>query len=424
MRVLFVTYPENSNVKLIAPLAWAFRAAGHEVQVAGHPESAAFVRAAGLTAVPLGRDHILWSYYDRRPHLAESRRRGEVPIYGRGDAPAEELTWDYLKGHFATVVGLEYRMINDPLLHPLVDYCQTWRPDLVLWESTTVAGAVAAEACGAVHGRLTWSMDFQGRYRRRYAGLLAERPAHDRPDPLGEWLAARAERHGVGFREEMITGLFTVEQLPEEFRSEVDLPLVPMRFVPFNGASDVPEWVWRPLDRRRVCVTLGATVRDRLKIDLVDVPELVEALGEVDAEVVATFAAHRREGLLEKVPPNVRLVDFVPFDTLLPTCSAFVHHGGIGAFSTALAAGTPQVVLPEIHDTPARASRLQALGAGVCLPHESADGDGVIAAIDRVLRDPGLQEEAGRLRGQVMSMPAPSEVAAELVRRVQEGVRA
>lgn len=40
MRTLFVTYPEDSNVKGMVSLAWALGAAGHDVAVAGHPESA------------------------------------------------------------------------------------------------------------------------------------------------------------------------------------------------------------------------------------------------------------------------------------------------------------------------------------------------------------------------------------------------
>ncbi|MBR8741841.1 activator-dependent family glycosyltransferase [Nocardiopsis sp. MG754419] len=423
MRVLFVTYPENSNVKLITPLAWAFIAAGHEVQVAGHPESAEFVRAAGLTAVPVGRDHVLWDYYNRRPHLMEARQRSDGPqLYLKGDAPDEELTWDYLKGHYDSMVGFEFRLINDPILHRLVEHCERWRPDLVLWESSSIAGAIAAEACGAAHGRLTWAMDFKGRFRRRYLELLAHKPAEDRPDALGAWVAQRAARFGVDFHEDLVTGSFTVDQLPEHFRYDLDIERVPMRFVPFNGAADVPEWLRHPPERPRVCVTLGASVRERLGVDLVDVPGLVEALGDIDAEIVATFHGDERRGAITRVPDNVRLVDFVPFSSLLPTCSAVVHHGGMGTFCTAMAAGVPQVVHPEIYDTLARAARLEAAGAGVSVEPQEELVNGVRDAVRRVLEDPAYAKGADQLRRDVTEMPAPSEVVRELERRVRERV--
>lgn len=39
MRVLFTTFPIPSHLHLLAPLAWALRAAGHEVGVAGDRKS-------------------------------------------------------------------------------------------------------------------------------------------------------------------------------------------------------------------------------------------------------------------------------------------------------------------------------------------------------------------------------------------------
>jgi len=38
------------------------------------------------------------------------------------------------------------------------------------------------------------------------------------------------------------------------------------------------------------------------------------------------------------VPGNVRLVEFVPLNALLPTCSAVIHHGGPQTVAAALEA--------------------------------------------------------------------------------------
>ncbi|MFH8589397.1 glycosyltransferase [Streptomyces celluloflavus] len=48
-----------------------------------------------------------------------------------------------------------------------------------------------------------------------------------------------------------------------------------------------------------------------------------------------------------KVPENVRVVDFIPLDALLPSCSATVHRGGFGTAQNALVHGAPQVVVPQ-----------------------------------------------------------------------------
>jgi UDP:flavonoid glycosyltransferase YjiC (YdhE family) len=68
-----------------------------------------------------------------------------------------------------------------------------------------------------------------------------------------------------------------------------------------------------------------------------------------------------------RLPRGVRHCAFAPFRHLLPLCGAVVHHGGIGTTAAALAAGTPQVVLPLAWDQPDNARRVQALGVGIRL---------------------------------------------------------
>ncbi|MFE9117175.1 glycosyltransferase [Streptomyces sp. NPDC007172] len=69
-------------------------------------------------------------------------------------------------------------------------------------------------------------------------------------------------------------------------------------------------------------------------------------MADLDVEVVATLNAEQLDAL-GPTPPNVRAVDFVPLNQLLPSCAAIIHHGGAGTFLTALAHGVPQVVVPS-----------------------------------------------------------------------------
>jgi rhamnosyltransferase subunit B len=82
---------------------------------------------------------------------------------------------------------------------------------------------------------------------------------------------------------------------------------------------------------------------------------------------------HTRQ-LPTPLPRAVRHVAFAPFQELLPLCGAVVHHGGIGTTARALAAGTPQLVLPLAWDQPDNAARVCRLGAGGSLGprHRSA----------------------------------------------------
>ncbi|MFE7135996.1 hypothetical protein ACFVIM_34615, partial [Streptomyces sp. NPDC057638] len=69
MRVLFVLYAERTHLYIQVPLARALAAAGHEVRVASQPELADETTRAGLTAVPVGRDHGMGRLLALRPEL-------------------------------------------------------------------------------------------------------------------------------------------------------------------------------------------------------------------------------------------------------------------------------------------------------------------------------------------------------------------
>ncbi len=62
--------------------------------------------------------------------------------------------------------------------------------------------------------------------------------------------------------------------------------------------------------------------------------------------------------------PEIKLVPYAPFSSILPQAAAFVHHGGIGTSAQGLAAGVPQLVQPFNFDQPDNARHLKALGVG------------------------------------------------------------
>jgi UDP:flavonoid glycosyltransferase YjiC (YdhE family) len=85
------------------------------------------------------------------------------------------------------------------------------------------------------------------------------------------------------------------------------------------------------------------------------------------------------------LPPVVRHVAFAPFRRLLPLCAAVVHHGGVGTTAAALAAGTPQLVLPMAWDQPDNAARVRRLGCGESLAPRQWTAGALARALDRVM---------------------------------------
>lgn len=88
------------------------------------------------------------------------------------------------------------------------------------------------------------------------------------------------------------------------------------------------------------------------------------------------------------LPAGVRHVDFVPFRWLLPQAAAVVHHGGIGSLSQGLAAGIPQLLMPQGFDQFDNRDRAVRLGVARWLPERRFTGRAVAAELDRLCGDP------------------------------------
>lgn len=78
----------------------------------------------------------------------------------------------------------------------------------------------------------------------------------------------------------------------------------------------------------------------------------------------AIFLTSHVDHVPADLPASVLWQAYVPLKTLLPQVAALVHHGGIGTTAEALAAGTPQLVLPLAFDQFDNAQRVRRLGVG------------------------------------------------------------
>lgn len=419
MRVLFVANPEKAHLLAMVPLAWALRAAGHEVCLASQPRFADVITQAGLTAVPVGRDVDLWSLIPRHDYCRDwtwqpQYGMGEHVPYDVAESP-ERATWDHMVAGYLHSLFVWHKPACFPMIGGLVAFARHWQPDLVLWEPLAFAGPIAALACGAAHARLLWSVDVFGETRSAYLRLLRDRaPGEDRTDHLGEWLGGYARKHGGEFTEAMITGQFTVDQLPASLRMTAEgLRYVPLRYVPYGGAAAVPAWLQRPPERPRVALTMGVSLTDHGAGLAVGVQSVLDGLADLDVEVVATIAESEQQKL-HRVPDNARIVGYAPLDALAPTCAAVITHGGFGTLLTAALHGVPQLHAAWDFDAPLLAGRAAAQGGALAIRADQATGAAVREGVLRLLTEPRFRERAAALRDELHAMPSPHRLVGEL----------
>ncbi|WP_405987793.1 nucleotide disphospho-sugar-binding domain-containing protein [Streptomyces sp. NBC_00986] len=389
MRILFVAHGP-AHVPWIVPLAWASRLAGHEVRVAARPQSVARVTAAGLIAVPIG-DSAAGDAFIRRTAPLTGERPKRLPATW----PSGPLGWsEERRLHWSDqVLGLA-----DSLADDMVDFARFWRPDLVVYDVGAVVGLVAAAAVGVPALAHSWCQPL-GLY------FLHE-------DEVPPTYPRLFERFGA---EPRIGTDTWIDCTPPALHTPHPVPRIPMRYVPYNGPGEVPDWLREEPKRPRICVTGGittSTVDDFGR-------QLLDEAAEVDADVVmAVTRPEAFDGLT--LPGNVRLTGWVPLGALLPTCSGLVQHGGAGSTMTALAYGVPQLVVPDGTDTPQSlcADQVARSGTGIHLtPAERARPGALAAALGDLLTQAEYARRAGVVSEEIAAMPPAAEVVSLLEQR-------
>jgi glycosyltransferase (activator-dependent family) len=425
MRVLFTVFAAKPHFYNLVPLAWSLRAAGHEVCVASQPDLAETIAATGLTAVPVGEELNMV-----RAFQGEESDEGGAPwhrLTGLSELDPAKLTWNYVLGVFTIGCSMEYEYLaGQSMVDDLVEFARGWQPDLVVWDALTFAGGIAAAACGAAHARVLFGQDYVYRMYQDYLDLLAAQPEAQRDDPVTDWLTGRLARYDCEFDPdralELMTGQWTIDPTPPWMQLRLDLPYVPVRYVPFNGPSTVPDWVHEPPERPRVCLSLGVSARELFGgdqmggDDLLTVADLLDALADFDIELIATLNAEQLASV-SRLPDNVRAVDFIPLNELLPSCAAIIHHGGFGTTGNVLVHGVPNIVIPAPWWDAARLAKLlEDRGAGLLLEHADLTRDSLRDKLSRLLTEPSFRQAAGAVRDELHLVPSPHELVPRLER--------
>ncbi|MFC4121793.1 nucleotide disphospho-sugar-binding domain-containing protein [Nonomuraea zeae] len=391
MRVLVTCWAWSSHYLPLVPVLWALRAAGHEVCVASQPAMAGVVTDSGAVFVPAGPDV---DHERLRAERMDGLRHDRVPAAPPPGVSAGEHWRPGQREKVARVFGV-FAARADLMVDDTLEFARRWRPDLVLFEPTSYAGPLVAALLGVPAVRHIHGVDL----------------TYQAHELVPEVLAPTTARLGLG--DCRILGDLTVDPCPPSMQIPARVERARVGYVPYNGRAVLPDWLWEPPSRPRVCLTWGATTTSLGGAAAFLLPAVVSALSELDVELVVAVGRQDREQL-GQVPPGVRVTSGVALHQLLPTCSALVHQGGFGSTLTGVYYGVPQLVLPQLVDQIFAADRLAATGAGTCLPRDQVNA----ATLRDRVRDllASGRPAAERLRAELRAQPTPNDVVPVLER--------
>ncbi|MDI6105185.1 DUF1205 domain-containing protein [Actinoplanes sp. NEAU-A12] len=364
MRLLFTTAPLRGHFFPLVPLAWAARAAGHDVLVATAERFVPTVLQAGLPAADAGPGA---DFVDLIADEAGDTAHGSLQR--------------------RTAHGRAFGRIARQLLPGMSSLIRAMRPDVVVSERAEFAGRLAAAAAGVPFVEYQWGVAPLDEYR---AGATAE---------LGRELPEPAE---------------VLHPWPPSMRLPYAAAHQGIRDVVFNGAARVDDWIFERGPRPRVCVTFG-TVVPRLRmphLQSIVLPTLerlgslgVQILVAADPEAVASWPA---------LPEAVYRVGRLPLGQVLPTCDLVVNHGGQGTVLTSLVAGCPQLVLPQFDDQFDNAEAVVRAGAGLSLAPAEVTPELVALRARELLEEPRFGRAAGIVATEIAAQPSPAELVGVL----------
>lgn len=406
MRVLFTSQAAVPHLYPMVPLAWAVRSAGHEVRIASAPRVLDQIVHTGLPAVVVGTG----PKYDLR-----ARRELVSALYSQDPWPRDWAVNPQLLGGdqlaHITRVARALMTAAAAMVDDLVAFSLDWRPDVIVYDSISYAGAVAAAVLDVPSVRNLCGLAALPRLERRW--------------PDGKLLPEYVrlfERFDVA----VLTEAATVDPVPPSMALARDTNRLDVRYVPYNGPGVVPDWLGEPAPRPRICVTWGHTAANALGDDAAQpYRAAVEAIADLDVEILVITTAEQIE-LLGVLPGNARAEASVPLQLVLPHCAAIVHQGGDGTTFTAAVAGVPQLGITRKPDAELGIGRLDTIGAGVHLPFQRLRDDPARAevirgSVDKLVSDSAYREAANLLRAEIESRPPPSKIVPALVALADSG---
>ncbi|MFJ9781550.1 glycosyltransferase [Amycolatopsis sp. NPDC101161] len=184
------------------------------------------------------------------------------------------------------------------------------------------------------------------------------------------------------------------------FRATADR--IALRPVPFAEPGDFR----RPL----VYLTLGTAFGTPEVLETA-----IEGLAALGTHVVVATGRVAPEDL-GPLPTHVTARAWVPQAAAISQADLVVHHGGSGTTLAAVAAGVPQLLLPQGADQFANADALVAAGAALRLLPGELTAD---AVAEQARKASSCREAARGIAEEIAEMPSPDEVARELPKRAK-----
>lgn len=142
---------------------------------------------------------------------------------------------------------------------------------------------------------------------------------------------------------------------------------------------------WIKNGPKPIVVTLGSGYLHTEKLF-----ETIQNIARKHNERFILLGPHSTPDVISK-DSSVICQTHISFSHTLPHCKHAIHHGGAGTLAQVVQAGIPHIVIPQSHDQPDNAYRIQSLGLGIVLWKHNPTEEELTKAIQIVMHSSHIQ---------------------------------
>ena len=141
-------------------------------------------------------------------------------------------------------------------------------------------------------------------------------------------------------------------------------------------------------ERPLIYISMGTVINDRPDF----YHKCIDALRDIDAEVVISCGNAMDQKLLGTLPDNISVYSYVDQLDVLSRADVFITHCGMNSVSESLYMAAPMILYPQTGEQRAVARRVTEVGAGILLRDDSSEG--IRIAVQEILNNTAYAKAA------------------------------
>ena len=367
--------------------AQALQQRGHSVLWLSEPSIANTVTAAGVTFHALKRTGWLWPP-PPAPDLTS------IP-------PAQAVMLRYQR---ALDTWMSEDLVGEAVQCLLDTASEIGTPDVIVADPFLTAAALAAEALGVPLAVCGWpaQRELNDDYLFPVQKTLGN-TSRERLTRLIERFGLKGSNFSSGPTPSIISPHLHLSYFSDYwYQAESDNILPQTLFVgglPSTPTDAPPTWLTDiPADKPLALITLGSVFTGDLGF-FAWAAQAVARLRYIPTVVIGRnpIEPEKKAELKAALPPNTRLLNWIPFDHVLPRTRLMVHHGGMGTTHAAIIHGIPQIAVPHAADQRGNARRIAQAKVGFNLSAHEVRHGALLEGATALTNDTNVQANARQL---------------------------